>query len=174
MDLNEIIIFVKVVEAGSFAGAARRLDVPKSTVSAKVSALERRLGVTLIRRTTRKLFVTEAGQEYFQQCLRSLQQISAAEEQVAQRQSIPQGLLRITAPVELGGTLLPSVITEFQKQYADVKLEVILTDRMVDLVSEGIDLSLRAGDLKDSSLIAKKLGSVYFAPFASPKYLKSA
>lgn len=173
MDLNEIAIFVKVVEAGSFAKASLQLDMPKSTVSTKVSALEKRLGVTLIRRTTRKLFVTDAGIAYHKQCLQALNQITLADEQVTQTQSIPQGLLRITAPVELGGALLPMVIEQFQKMYPAVQLEIILSDRTVDLVSEGIDLAIRAGDLKDSSLIAKKIGSVYFAPFASPKYIKA-
>lgn len=173
MNLNEVSVFVKVVEVGSFVGAALQLDMPKSTVSAKVSALEQRLGVTLIRRTTRRLFVTDAGQDYYQQCVQALHQIAMAEDQVGQRQSIPQGLLRITAPVELGETLLPNVIVEFQKHYPEVNLELILADRQVDLVSEGVDLAIRAGDLKDSSLIAKKLGSAYFAPFASSKYLKT-
>lgn len=173
MDLNETAIFVKVVEAGSFAKAASQLEMPKSTVSAKVSALERRLGVTLIRRTTRRLFVTDAGQEYFAQSLHALRQIQNAEDQLNQHQSRPQGLLRITAPIEFGGVALPKVIAEFQKKYPDVQLDIVLSNETVDLISEGIDLALRAGDLKDSTLISKKLGSVYFAPFASPKYLKA-
>ncbi|MGZ3771900.1 MAG: LysR family transcriptional regulator [Bdellovibrio sp.] len=173
MDLNEIAIFTKVVEVGSFAGAAELLDMPKSTVSSKVSALEKRLGVTLIRRTTRKLFVTDAGLAYHKQCLQALHQIALANEQVTQTQAIPQGVLRITAPVELGGTLLPLIIEQFQKLYPAVSLDVILSDRAVDLVAEGVDVAIRAGELKDSSLIAKKIGSVYFAPFASPKYIKA-
>jgi DNA-binding transcriptional LysR family regulator len=172
MDLNEISIFVKVVNSGSFAGAAKLLDMPKSTVSAKVSALEKRLGVTLIRRTTRKLHVTEAGQDYYDQCIIGLGQIIQAEEQVSLRQIEPQGFLKITAPIELGAILLPDVIMQFQKLYPKVKLDLMLTDRTVDLISEGIDLGIRAGQLKDSTLIAKKIGSVFFAPFASPKYIK--
>lgn len=172
MNLNEIAIFVKVVETGSFIGAAKSLDMPKSTVSARLSSLEKRLGVTLIRRTTRKLHVTDAGQLYYEQCLKAMSQIMAAEEQVSQNQATPHGLLRVTAPIELGAALLPPVIEEFHKQYPDVKLEIVLTDRTVDLISEGIDIGIRTGNLKDSSLIAKKLGMIYFAPFASPKYLK--
>lgn len=172
MNLNEIAIFVKVVETGSFIGAAKSLDMPKSTVSARLSSLEKRLGVTLIRRTTRKLHITDAGQLYYEQCLKAMSQIMAAEEQVSQNQATPHGLLRVTAPIELGGALLPSVIEEFNKKYPDVKLEIVLTDRTVDLISEGIDIGIRTGNLKDSSLIAKKLGMIYFAPFASPKYLK--
>lgn len=174
MDLNEISVFVEVVRAGSFVGAAQRLDMPKSTVSTKISSLERRLGVTLIRRTTRRLFVTDAGQNFYQQCLQAMQKLIEAEDQVGQSQSVAKGLLRITAPVELGGILLPEVIAKFQKLYPEVHLEVLLSDHSIDLVAEGIDLAIRAGELKDSTLKSKKLGSVYFAPFASPKYLKVA
>lgn len=172
MDLNETAIYVKVVEAGSFAKAAAQLDMPKSTVSAKVSSLERRLAVTLIRRTTRRLFVTDAGREYFDQGVKALKQIQHAEEHLSQHQAKPHGLLRITAPIELGGVILPKVIAEFQKKYPDVQLDIVLSNETVDLISDGVDLALRAGDLKDSTLISKKLGTVYFAPFASPKYLK--
>lgn len=157
MNLNEIAVYVKVVETGSFSGAAKALDMPKSTVSSWVSSLEKRLGVTLIRRTTRKLHITEAGQLYYKQCLAAISQIMTAEEEVSQGQTAPQGLLRITAPVELGGAILPSVIEEFGKKYPSVELEVILTDRTIDLVSEGIDIGIRTGNLKDSSLIAKKI-----------------
>lgn len=173
MDLNEIAVFVKVIQAGSFSRAAQQLGMPNSTVSAKVSALEKRLGVTLIQRTTRKLHITPAGQAYFNRCVHGLDEIMGAEAEVASAQSEPQGRLRITAPVELGSSVLPGLVADFSSQYPKVKLEVLLTDRMVDLVAEGIDLAIRAGELKDSSLIAKKLGSIYFAPFASRNYLKA-
>lgn len=173
MDLNEITIFLKVVEVGSFIGAAKALDIPKSTVSAKVSSLEERLGVTLIKRTTRKLHITDVGQEYYQKCQNALTQIIDAEKQVTLDQSVPSGLLRISAPIELGNSLLPPVIQEFKKKYPEVDLEVILTDRNVDFIADRIDLGVRVGILKDSSLIAKKLGNIYFAPFVGPKYLKS-
>jgi DNA-binding transcriptional LysR family regulator len=172
MDLNEIFVFVKIVESGSFVGAARLLEMPKSTVSVKLSALERRLGVTLIRRTTRKLHVTDAGRAYYEQCQNALAQLMSAEMQISQAQSHPQGLLKISAPVELGGALLPAVITSFRKKYPAVNLEIILSDQTMDLLAEGIDLAIRAGELKDSTLISKKLGAIYFAPYAAPKYLK--
>lgn len=173
MDLNEIIIFIKVVEQGSFSAAALSLDMPKSTVSAKVSSLEKRLGTTLLRRTTRKLHITDIGKKYYEECQKALSQIQNAEEIVSEGQTIPQGPLRVTAPVELGGALLPLVITEFNKKYPQVVLELILTDRRVDLIAEGVDIGIRTGNLKDSSLISKRLGNIYFAPFASPKYLKN-
>ena len=173
MDLNETAIYVKVVEAGSFAAAATQLDMPKSTVSAKVSALERRLGVTLIRRTTRRLFVTDAGKEYYSQSVQALRQIAHAEEQLSQHQSAPHGLLRITAPIELGGVILPRVIGEFQKRYPDVQIEILLSNETMDLIKAGVDLALRVGELKDSTMISKKLGTIYFGAFANAKYLKS-
>jgi len=172
MNLNEISIFVKIVQSGSFISAAKLLDMPKSTVSSRLSSLEKRLGVTLIRRTTRKLHVTDAGQAYYDKCLLAISQIMLAEEQMSESQTKPSGLLRITAPVELGGALLPLVIEEFNKKYPEVILEILLTGKAVDFVTENIDLGIRTGVLKDSSLIAKKLGTIYFAPFASPKYLK--
>lgn len=172
MDLNEIAVFVKVVQTGSFSGAARALNMPNSTVSSKVSALEKRLGLTLIQRTTRKLSITPAGQSYFQGCLRGLGELEAAEGEALAGQSEPTGTLRLTAPVELGNTVLPEILPAYLDAHPRVNVEVILTDRRVDLLAEGIDLALRAGQLKDSSLIAKRIGQVSFGVFASPRYLK--
>ncbi|WP_374000481.1 LysR substrate-binding domain-containing protein [Bdellovibrio bacteriovorus] len=172
MDLNEIAIFVKVVQAGSFSAAAKQLEMPNSTVSAKISSLEKRLGVTLLHRTTRKLQITQAGQLFFERCQIGIDEIKAATDEVTQGQGEPQGLLKVTAPAIIGASLLKDVIAEFRRQYPKIQLELLLTDRRVDLISEGIDLAIRAGELKDSSLIAKKLGLSYFAPFASPTYLK--
>ncbi len=174
LDLNEIAIFVKVVESGSFSMAARVLGIPKSTVSAKVSSLEQRLGLTLIQRTTRKLNITPPGQTFYLRCAGGLSEILAAQSEVTSAQSEPQGTLRLTAPAELGSTILPSIVSGYMKKFKKVKLELILSDRRVDLISEGIDLAIRGGNLADSSLIAKKLGNIYFAPIASPSYVKSA
>ena len=173
MDLNEVSVFIKVVQAGSFSGAAQQLGMPKSTVSSKVSSLEKRLGVTLIQRTTRKLNVTGAGLAYFKRCVRGLEEIKGGEIEIASFQDEPQGLLRLTAPIGFGGSnLLPQLVSQFKVKYPKVTIEMILTDRVVDLLEEGIDLAIRGGDLEDSTLIAKKLGEHYFAPFASPHYLK--
>ncbi len=174
MDLNEIAVFIKVVEMGSFTQAARQLGMPNSTVSAKVSDLETRLGVSLLKRTTRKLFVTDEGRAFFDRCHRGLEELRAAEEELTAGQKEPQGLLRVTAPIELGGTVIPKIVQAFKVQYPKVNFELNLSDRTVDLVGEGFDIAIRAGDLKDSSLIAKKLGSVHFALFASPQYLKKS
>lgn len=174
MDLNEITIFIKVVESGSFSKAAKALGMPNSTVSAKISSLEARLGSTLLQRTTRKLALTPAGDIFFQKCSLALVEIFKAQDEVATGQIEPQGLLRITAPVDLGERLLPEVISKFVKKYPKVKVEAVLLDRKVDLISEGVDLALRVGNLEDSSFIAKKLGLIYFGVMASPKYLKEA
>ncbi len=173
MDFNEIAIFIEVVKEGSFSQAARKLGMPNSTVSAKISNLEKRLGVTLIQRTTRKLNITPAGMAYFKKCIQGMEEIKAAEAEIASAQGEPQGLLRITAPNELGSSILPGLISLYAKKYPKTRVEVLLTDRRVDLLGENVDLAIRAGELKDSSLIAKRIGSIYFAPFASPKYLKS-
>ncbi len=173
MDLNEIIYFTRVVQAGSFTQAARRLGVPKSTVSAKIASLERRLGVTLLRRTTRKLNVTEAGELYFRECAQAIEEIETAESKVTSRQASAQGTLKITAPVELGAEALPQLVERFLKSNPQVRIELVLTDRLVDLVGEGIDLAIRAGALPDSSLIARKIGDTVFLPVASPAYLRS-
>lgn len=173
MDLNEVAVFIKVVQLGSFSQAAKQLAMPNSTVSGKVSSLEKRLGITLIQRTTRKLNVTPAGLAYFKRCIQGLEEIKAAEIEIATIQGEPQGLLRITAPIELGGTVLPQVISEYTRQYPKVSVETLLTGQRLDLLSENIDLAIRAGELKDSTLIAKKIGTVYFAPFASQKYIKA-
>lgn len=173
MDFNEVAIFIKVVQEGSFSKAAAGLGMPNSTVSAKISSLEKRLGVTLIQRTTRKLNITPAGNAYFKRCMMGLEEIKAAEAEIANIQGEPQGLLRITAPSELGSTVLPQLVSEYTRKYPKVRIEIILTDRRVDLLSENVDLAIRAGEMKDSTLIARRVGAVYFAPFASPKYLKT-
>ncbi|MBX9769040.1 MAG: LysR family transcriptional regulator, partial [Bdellovibrionales bacterium] len=173
MDLNEISVFIRVVQTGSFSLAANQLGMPNSTVSHRVSSLEKRLGITLLQRTTRKLHVTPLGEAYFKKCLQGLEALQIAEQDIVSNQKEPQGLLRITAPAELGSTVLPQIVSDFTKKYPKVQVESILTDRRVDLLGEGVDLAIRAGPLKDSSLIAKKIGSSYFAPFASTKYLKA-
>ncbi len=172
MDLNEIAVFIKVVQTSSFSQAAKALNLPNSTVSYKVSSLERRLGVTLIQRTTRKLNITPAGEAYYKRCVLGLEEINAAEVEITSIQGEPQGLLRITAPIDIGASVLPSITSKYMAKYPKVRIEVILSDRRVDLLSESVDLAIRAGELKDSTLIAKRIGTTYFVPVASPKYLK--
>jgi DNA-binding transcriptional LysR family regulator len=171
MDLDGIAIFVKVMQAGSFSQAAKLLGMPNSTVSAKVSALEKRLGVTLLQRTTRKLRATQVGEAYFRRCVQALEKLQAAENELETARGEPKGLLRLTAPVEVGHNLLPVLVHAFIKKYPQMTVEVMVTNRVLDLVAEGIDLAIRAGDLKDSGLIAKRFVLGQFTLWASPSYL---
>ncbi len=172
MDLDGISVFVAVVQAGSFSQAARNLEMPTTTVSAKVARLERRLGVTLIQRTTRKINITPSGQTYFAGCSRALEEIQTAESELETKTPEPNGLLRITSPVDIAHGLLPEIVRAYLKRYPRTQIELIVTNRLVDLISEGVDLAVRAGELEDSSLIARKFGSVNGGLWASASYLK--
>jgi DNA-binding transcriptional LysR family regulator len=172
MDIGAIMVFVKVVESGSFSGAARLLKMPKTTVSAKIAALEKRLGVTLIQRTTRKLSITEAGQNYYQHCAKAVREIEQGESQILASQEKPTGILRITAPHDVGHSLLPGIIEAYLSQHPDIQLDLMITNRYVDLVGEGVDIAIRAGELKDSTLVAKKFFEIKAGLWASPAYLK--
>ena len=171
MDLDGIAIFVKVLQAGSFSQAAKLLGMPNSTVSAKVSALEKRLGVTLLQRTTRKLRATQAGEAYFRRSVRALEELQAAENELETGRGEPKGLLRLTAPVEIAHSLLPALVHAFLKKHPRMEIELVVTNRVLDLVVDGIDLAIRAGPLKDSSLIARRFALGDFGLWASPNYL---
>ncbi len=171
-DLNEMAIFVHVVEAGSFTGAARNLGLPKSTVSRKITQLEERLGVRLIQRTTRSLRLTDTGNAYYGHCSRILSEIEEANIAVTQMQTTPTGTLRITAPVLFGSTVLSSLISEFMDLHPQLNIDLVLSDQMLDLVQEGIDIAFRIGQLEDSSLIGRYLGDVRAVMCASPEYLR--
>ena len=173
MDLDGIAVFVKVVQAGSFSQAAKLLNMPNSTVSAKVAALEKRLGVTLLQRTTRRLHLTEPGAGYFRRCLQALEGLQAAESELESERSETKGVLRLTAPVELGRSALPPVLDVLMKRHPAIKIDLIITNRLVDLVAENIDVAVRAGPLKDSGLIARRFVLGQFGLWASPSYLKN-
>jgi DNA-binding transcriptional LysR family regulator len=169
-DLNALQVFVKVVHAGSFTGAALALDMPKSTVSQRVSELEQRLGARLLQRTTRKLSLTDQGRIYYDHCLRIFAEIDEADRAVTSLQERPCGLLRITVPAST--QFLGPVFTDFLRRCGGVQLDVVCTDRLTDLVEESFDIAIRAGALSDSTLMARKLGAVDFLLVASPSYLK--
>lgn len=174
MDFNEAAVFVKVVQAGSFSAAARQLQLPTSTVSTRVARLEQRLGITLLQRTTRRLSLTEAGQAYFEHASLGLGYMLEAEAAIDAARQAPQGKLRVSAPADLGDSLLAGLVNQVQLQYPALALELLLTERYVDLVAEGIDAAIRTGELGDSSLIAKPLGHACWATFASQEYLEQA
>jgi DNA-binding transcriptional LysR family regulator len=170
MDLNEIMVFTRGVQAGSFTAAAAALGMPKSTVSRKVSDLEERLKSRLIQRTTRKLSLTDAGRTYFDYGVRIVGELENAERAVGSLQDMPRGLLRITAGTN--STFLGDIVADFMKRNPEVQVELLCTGRSVDLVEERFDLAIRAGALPDSTLIARSLGAVSWFFVATPGYLK--
>jgi DNA-binding transcriptional LysR family regulator len=172
MDLDGIVEFVKVVEAGSFSAAARLLGIPNTTVSAKVARLEKRLGVTLIQRTTRKLHVTPAGRAYYEQSARGLESIRAAEAEVSLAAGEPRGLLRITAPGDVAHGLLPPLVSRYLQRYPQTRVEIMVTNRVVDLVAEGVHLAIRATALGDSSMVARRLLAFTGGLWASRGYVE--
>lgn len=170
-DLNEIVVFAKVVETRSFTAAAQQLGLPKSTVSRKVSQLEERLAARLIQRTTRKLSLTEIGQAYYERCARIVTDIALAEQVVTDMQATPRGLLRVTAPVDLGSFRIAELTARFLVDHPDLHVHLDLTDRVIDLVDEGYDLALRFGPLGESSLIARRMCGISMRLYASSGYL---
>lgn len=169
MDLNEIAIFARVVQAQSFTAAGRGLGLPKSTVSRKVSELEERLGTRLLQRTTRSLSLTDAGRAYYQYASRVVNDVEEADRAVTTMRSAPRGLLRISTP--LAFDLLGPMVSRYLARFPEVEVQMVCTDRVVDIVEEGFDLAVRAGPLRDSSLIARHLGSAHGVAVASPELL---
>ncbi|QKX17069.1 LysR substrate-binding domain-containing protein [Microbulbifer sp. YPW1] len=165
--------FVAVAEAGSFTGAARKLGISTAQVSRQVSALEARLSTRLLYRTTRKVSVTEVGTVYYQHCRQVLDGLAEAERAVTDLQQVPRGRLRLTAPVTYGETTLAPLVTDFALQYPELQVEMELTNQKLDLVAEGYDLAIRLGQLTDSSMMARRLGSRTLYVCASPHYLSS-
>ncbi|HEU4580278.1 MAG TPA: LysR substrate-binding domain-containing protein [Polyangiaceae bacterium] len=170
MDLNEVLVFAKVVQAGSFVRAARQLEMPKSTVSRKVVELEARLGARLLERTTRTLRLTDTGRAYFAHAERILQELEAAEAAVSHLQEVPRGLLRVSAPLNF--MQLGAISERFLTRYPEVRLEIVCNDRIVDLIAEGFDVAVRVGKLADSTLVARPLATMRNVLVASPALLQ--
>jgi DNA-binding transcriptional LysR family regulator len=169
-DLNQMSIFVGVVEAGSFTAAARALGMPKSTVSKRVAELEDRLGTRLLHRSTRHVKLTADGAAYHAECRRIVADAQAADRAMTARDGALRGRIRVTVPRLLEETLAP-VMERFLHEHPNVSLELWSTNRRVDLVEEGVDLAIRPGVLPDSSLVARRLGQVEHCICASPEYL---
>jgi DNA-binding transcriptional LysR family regulator len=170
MDLNEVLVFARVVQTGSFTTAAAELGMPKSTVSRKVTELEERLKARLLQRSTRKLSLTDAGRTYYDYCARIVVELEDAERAVSRLQEAPRGLLRVTAVTN--ASWLGSIVGDFLKRYPEVRLELSCTGRVVDLIEERFDLGVRAGELVDSTLVARSLGVARWFLVATPGYLK--
>lgn len=166
--------FVTVVDAGSFSAAAARLQLAKSAVSRRVSELESRLGIQLLSRTTRRLSLTEAGEEFHHKASRILADLEEAELSTSQRRGRLQGRLRLAAPLSFGLQHLIPALNEFLIAHPEVELDLDLNDRQVNLVEEGFDMAVRIGRLEDSSLIARQIGTSRSVTCASPDYLQRA
>ena len=172
-DLNAFAIYACVVELGSFTAAAGALRLSKSMVSRQVSALEDRLGVRLLNRTTRRLGVTEAGAVVFEHAARIVAEAEEAERGASNIKGAVRGKLRINAPMSFGVRELGPVLPRFLARYPELGVELVLNDRRVDLVEEGFDVSLRISELVDSSLIARQLAPVRWFVIGAPAYFKA-
>ena len=171
MDLNHVSAFVRVVQDGSFTAAAKALGLPKSSVSRSIAQLEQDLGVRLLHRTTRKLHLTDAGSAFHHRVSRALADIDEATSATADLQRELRGAVRVTAPLDLGVWAIATIVSRFVRKHPEVEVEVKLTPRVVDLVGEGFDLPLRAGTLRDQSLIARRVGGLVMGLYASSKYI---
>ncbi len=171
-DLNDALIYVRVVETGSFTAAGNLLHLPRSSVSRKVSRLEEQLGVRLLHRTTRSLSMTPAGQTFFDRASRALAELEDVGAQVAGLAAVPKGRLRVTAPVSFLETG-PGVFPGFLQAYPEIRLEVDLTDRFVDIVEEGFDLAIRGGKPPDPSLEGHQVLDSRYQLLASKEYLEA-
>jgi DNA-binding transcriptional LysR family regulator len=172
IDPNDLALFARVAEAGSFTKAAERLKLPKSTVSRRLSALETQLGERLLQRTTRKLTLTEFGQALLDHARQVVAEVDAVAALAMHRQAQPSGRLRVTAPADFAPEVMPRVLAEFIERYPAITLEMDLTPRRVDLISEGFDVALRMGELADDSqLAARRLVSMTTGLYAAPALL---
>ena len=170
--LSAMRTFVEIVERGSLSAAADALERSQPTIVRTLAALEQHLDVTLLRRTTRRMSLTPEGHDYLERCRRILADVDEAERVVRQDTSEPRGALRMTGPVEFGRMHLAPALAGFLWRYDQISVDLLLLDRNVDLVDEGIDLALRIGELADSSLVAIRIGAVRLVTVASPALLE--
>lgn len=165
-------VFTSVVDAGSFAGAAEKLDLSRGMATRYVAQLEVHLGARLLNRSTRRLSLTESGDDYYQRAMQVLAMVEEAASSVAQEASRPRGTLRVTSSVAFGGHHLGWLVTEYLQKYPGVHIDVTLNDRSVDLIEEGFDLAVRVASQIDPGLIARKITHARIVPCASPAYLE--
>ncbi|HLG90159.1 MAG TPA: LysR family transcriptional regulator [Alphaproteobacteria bacterium] len=170
--LEAMSVIVAVTETGSMSAAARRLKTPVATVSRKVAELETRLKAQLFQRTSRRMTLTDAGRSYIDACRRIIEQVDDAEREVSGEYRLPKGEMAVTAPWGLGHSHLLPLAVEFLEAYPDISLRLMLTDRVISMAEEDIDIAIRVGSLPDSSMIATRIGSIRIVVCASPSYLK--
>ena len=170
--LNDMALFVEVVKAKGFRGAAEAIGMPNSTLSRRISMLEKAIGLRLLHRTTRQVELTEAGQIYFERCKRIVDEARLAHEQLGEMLAQPSGMLRVSLPVDFAVTYLAPLIAEFARHYPGITFDFDLTPRRVDLVSEPFDVAIRMGESENSQLIARPLARLSTCLYASPDYLE--
>ncbi|RED53834.1 LysR family transcriptional regulator [Aestuariispira insulae] len=171
-DVNDMAVFVRVAELGSLSGAGHDLRLSPAVVSNRIAKLEDRLGVRLLNRTTRKVQMTEEGQVYFDHCVHILQQIEEVESTLSEKKQAPKGVLKVTMPTSFGKMHVSPIIPDFMENYPDVEVRLQLTERMVSLVEEGMDIGIRVGKLDNSSMIARTLAPDTRYICGAPDYLK--
>jgi len=171
--LAAIRMFVRVVESGSFSAVAREAGVGQPAVSKQITALEAHLGAQLLRRTSRSLSLTEAGQDFYESAVRLIDDLQAAESRVGRGQNAPSGLIRVTVAPVFGRLYIVPRLPEFFTRHPDIVVDLVVTDRVVNLVEEGIDLAIHNGELKDSSLVMQRIAATPVITVGSPSYLKA-
>lgn len=172
MSLDDIEVFVEVVDRGSFTKGAKLLGIPLSTASSKVARLEETLGVTLLKRTTRQVHVTEEGKLFYAYCVQALSALTEGKDLLGSARAAPKGTLRVSAPVDLSQFLLVDAVDAYLTRWPEVSIDLIVTNRKVDLIAENIDVALRIGPLDDSSLIARKFIDANMCFYASRAYIE--
>ncbi len=172
LNLNDMLLFAKVAELKGISAAARALNMPKSKVSRHMVELETALGTGLLERTTRSVELTEAGEIFFQHCKRVVEEKDGAIASVNQLLETPRGHLRVSVSTSIGQYLIAPHLGEFARKYPDIELQLDLNNRRVDLISEGYDLVIRVGQLQDSSLMSKRIGTARAHLYAAPEYIE--
>ena len=170
--LKSMVVFAQVVEQGSLSGAARHIGLSRAVVSYHIKKLESHLGIKLLNRSTRTIALTEAGSQYYQRCRIIAEQASAANQQIENLKSEPVGLLKITCPVNIGLQTIVPALNEFRKLYPKIELDVMLSDEVVNIMKEGIDLAIRGAPLPDSGLQASKLSTLPTCLCGAPEYFQ--
>jgi DNA-binding transcriptional LysR family regulator len=176
LDVNALVVFARVVEAASFSEAARRLNMPVSTVSRRIADLEDQLGVRLVERSSRSLRLTDVGAEILEHARRTVELCEAVDSLVSDKLSRVSGILRLSAPPSISDSLLTPLVSAFQTSYPDVRVHILIVpevEQIVDLIAEGIDIALHIGSLDDSGLIARKVISFRHQLVASPDYVRA-
>lgn len=171
-NISDLAVFSEVIKQGNLSAASKKLGLSVAVVSKRLQRLESQLGVSLIHRTTRTLHITDAGQRYFQHCQHILDMVDEAEAEVIHSSQTPTGNLKITAPAYFGRLYIAPLIPRFLQHYPEVNLQTDFTDQFIDIINEGYDLAIRIDNLKDSNLVAKRLGGDQRMVVASPTYLE--